>query len=93
MQHDLVDVAPSLSDWIGSVLPAIDDSLARIGDGDWKPGTREVVLQAVADELIAWFIDGIGGDGSVAELERQATRHLADYVICQSRATVLRARA
>lgn len=96
MQHDvkLIDAMPSLGGWIGDVLPALDDSLARIGDGDWRPGTRDVVLRYAAMELVRVFAEGEWNPLETAEqLENEGAIHLARYAIAQSRATVLRARA
>jgi hypothetical protein len=94
-QHglNLEDAAPALAEWVASILPAVDDSLARIGDGDWKPGTREIVLRHVSAEMIRMFAENDIAFGDTEQwLEREGARHLALYVIAQSRATVLRAR-
>jgi hypothetical protein len=96
MQHDvtLIDAMPSLGGYIGDILPALDDSLARIGDGDWKPGTRDVVLRFVSMEMVRTFAEDEWNPlDSIERLEQEAAIHLARYTIAQSRATVLRARA
>lgn len=84
------DVALELGEWIGSVLPGLDLALAEIGDGDWKPGTREAVLHWVGIELISEFDDL--RPATTEQLDVDARAHLARYAIARARAHVIRSR-
>lgn len=84
------DVALELGEWIGSVLPGLDLALVEIGDGDWRPGTRDAVLHWVGSELISEFDDL--RPATAEQLDVDARAHLARYAIARARAHVIRSR-
>lgn len=83
------DVEYSLAKWIGSILPELDNALVMIGSDDWKPGTRETIMRAVAMEMLDLFNAQTYACEDESLLRVRATQHLARYAICEARARVL----
>lgn len=83
----LEDVTYALGEWAGTIIGQIDHILAGLNDGDWKGNSRAILLEHVGHVIIDFFdadehTNLIRSD--IDELDRIASRHLAEFVVVKS---------
>ncbi len=88
----LADVSNSLGEWIGSVLPGVEQALQQIGVDTWTQETRNRVLELVSRSLVESFESGRGSYEHRDDsdwLKDYAMFSLATYVVARARVRVL----